>query len=336
MKTVFVVDDSDTNLMMAKTALDGVYRTFALPSAAKMLKLAEKITPDLILLDVHMPEMNGFEAMSVLKSDAKLRSIPVVFLSAQNDPESAIHGFALGALDFISKPFSPPVLVKRIETCIETDKLMQQSRQAVRNIHNATISVIANMVEWRGKAAGGHIERTQAYLEILLNELVRSELYADAVSNWDVPLLLPSAQLHDVGKISISEQILSKPGKLSDEEFALVRLHCAEGERICDEILGKTKDDGFLFHAKRFAGYHHERWDGTGYPRGLHGEDIPLEGRLMAIADVYDALVSDRPYKETLTDEEAVRIIMDGAGKQFDPLLAKVFYEVRDQYGAVK
>jgi len=336
LKTIFIVDDNDTNLMTAKTALDGIYRTFALPSAAKMFKLAEKITPDLILLDVDMPEMDGFEAMSVLKSDVKLKSIPVVFLTAKNDTKSEIQGFEMGALDFINKPFSPPVLIKRIETHIETDKLIKRSLQAVRNIHNATISVIANMVECRDQVTGGHIERTQLYLEILINELIRTGTYVDEISSWDVLLLLPSAQLHDVGKITISDLILNKPGKLTDEEFEMIKLHCAEGERIIDEIIGKTEDDGFLLHAKRFAGYHHERWDGAGYPRGLREKDIPLEGRLMAIADVYDALVSERPYKKAFTDEEAVRHIMDGAGKQFDPFLMEAFYETRDQFGLVK
>ena len=335
MKTIFIVDDNDTNLMTAKTALDGTYRTFALPSAERMFKLAEKITPDLILLDVDMPEMNGFEAMSILKSDVKLKSIPVVFLTAMNDAKTEILGFEMGALDFINKPFSPPVLIKRIETHIETDKLIKKSLQAVRDIHNATISVIANMVECRDKITGGHIERTQVYLEILINELIRTGTYADQISHWDLTLLLPSAQLHDVGKITISDLILNKPGKLTDEEFALIRIHCAEGERIINEIIDKTKDNGFLFHAKLFAGYHHERWDGTGYPRGVRGEEIPLEGRLMAIADVYDALVSERPYKKAFPDEEAVRIIMSGAGEQFDPCLAKTFYEVREQYGVV-
>ena len=334
MKTVFIVDDNDTNLLTAKTALDGVYRTFTLPSAAMMFKLTEKITPDLILLDLEMPEMNGFEAMSALKADARLRSIPVIFLTAKNDPKSEIHGFEMGALDFINKPFSPPVLIKRIETHLETDKLIKQSLAAVRDIHNATISVLANLVECRDQVTGGHIERTQTYLEILVNELGRAKAYAGEMSNWDLALLLPSAQLHDVGKITISDLILNKPGRLTDAEMGLIKLHCAEGERIIDEIIGKTEDDGFLLHAKRFAGYHHEKWDGTGYPRGLRGEDIPLEGRLMAIADVYDALVSERPYKKAFPAEEAARLIMDDAGRQFDPLLAEIFYKARDQFSA--
>ena len=334
MKTIFIVDDNDTNLMTAKIALDSTYKTFALPSAAKMFKLLGKITPDLILLDVDMPETDGFQAMSVLKADEKLKHIPVIFLTAKNDTDSEIHGFEMGALDFINKPFSAPVLIRRIETHIEMNQLVKESQQAVRDIHNATISVIADVVESRDKITGGHIERTQAYLEILVNELIRSGTYTDEISNWDISLLLPSAQLHDVGKINISDLILNKPGKLTDKEFELIKSHCAEGERIVDRIIGKTKDDGFLLHAKKFAGYHHEKWDGTGYPRGLRGKEIPLEGRIMAIADVYDALISERPYKKPFTHEQAVEIIKNGNGTHFDPKIAEAFLSIAEDFWA--
>jgi putative two-component system response regulator len=334
MKTIFIVDDNDTNLMAAKTALDGTYKTFAIPSAAKMFKLLEKITPDLILLDVDMPETDGFQAMSALKSDEKLKSIPVVFLTAKHDAESEIRGFEMGALDFINKPFSAPVLIKRIETHIETDRLIKESQQAVRDIHNATISVIADVVESRDKVTGGHIERTQAYLEILVNALISAGIYESEISNWDKNLLLPSAQLHDVGKINVSDLVLNKPGKLTDEEFELIKQHCANGERIIDDIIGKTKDDGFLRHAKNFAGYHHEKWNGTGYPRGLKEEEIPLEGRIMAIADVYDALVSERPYKKPFTHEQAVQIIKEGSGTHFDPKIIDTFLTVIEDFWA--
>ncbi|MCL2002542.1 MAG: response regulator [Oscillospiraceae bacterium] len=332
MKTIFIVDDNDTNLMTAKTALDGAYRAFALPSAAKMFKLAEKIMPDLILLDIDMPEMDGFEAMRALRADERLKDVPVIFLTAKNDAATEIQGFEMGALDFINKPFSPPVLVRRIETHIETDKLIKKNQKAVRDIHNATISVIADVVESRDKVTGGHIERTQVYLELLVNELIRTGVYAEEVSAWDIHLLLPSAQLHDVGKINISDLILNKPGKLTDEEFAVIKTHCIEGENIIDRIISKTKDDGFLLHAKRFAGYHHEKWNGGGYPRGLSGLDIPLEGRLMAVADVYDALVSERPYKKPFSHEQAVEIIKKESGAQFDPKVVETFLNIADDF----
>ena len=332
MKTIFIVDDNDTNLMAAKTALDCVYKTYALPSAEKMFKLAEKILPDIILLDIDMPEMDGFQAMKILKSNNQLKSIPVIFLTAKNDAATEIQGFEIGALDFINKPFSPPVLLKRIETHIGVDALIKKSQRAVRDIHNATINVIADMVECRDSVTGGHIERTQSYLKLLVNELISSKVYLEEISRWDRRLLIPSAQLHDVGKISISDLILNKPGKLTNEEFELIKNHCTEGERIIDRIINRTNDDGFLLHAKNFAGYHHEKWDGTGYSRKLTGEEIPLEGRIMAIVDVYDALVCERPYKKAFPHEEAVNIIIKDRGTHFDPKIVDSFLNISDEF----
>ena len=335
MKTVFIVDDCEINLLIVKDALDGIYETFIMQSAMEMFKAAEKKLPDLILLDVSMPQVDGFEAIRMLKSDAKLKSVPVVFLTAHNDAASEIRGFELGAVDFIYKPCSPPVLVKRIETHIEMDKVIKRSQAAVRETHNATIRVIADMVESRDKVTGGHIWRTQLYLEILVKELVRRGIYADEIKNWDFSLLFPSSQLHDVGKIAISDTVLNKPGKLTDEEFKLIQTHCSHGEDIIDQIITTTKDDGFLHHAKMFAGYHHEKWNGKGYPRGLSGEDIPLEGRVMAIADVYDALVCERPYKKPFTHEKAVEIIKNDSGAHFDPKIVDTFLGVADNFNSM-
>jgi putative two-component system response regulator len=332
MKTVFVVDDNDSNLFAAKTALEGTYRTLTIPSAARMFKLAEKIKPDLILLDIEMPECDGFSAMEQMKTNPALAHVPVMFLTARHDPEAEMRGFELGAVDFISKPFSTPILLRRIETHIETDKLIKDSQRQLRNIQDAMISVIAEIVEDRDKVTGGHIERTQEYLRILVEEMQNEKIYNDVVGKWDLRLLLPSAQLHDVGKIAISDLILNKPGRLNEDEYKVIQTHAAEGERIIDHIMTKTKDDGFLLHAKKFAGYHHEKWDGTGYPHGLSGEEIPLEGRIMAIADVYDALVSERPYKKAFTHEEAVEMILKDSGTHFDPVLIDVFKNVSDDF----
>ena len=332
MKTVFIIDDNPTNLAIAKNVLSNNYKTYGLPSAEKMFIALEKVRPDLILLDVEMPDMDGFKALSVLKKDNKLKSIPVVFLTAKHDSQSEIRGFEMGAVDFINKPFSPPVLVKRIEMHVETDKLIKESLRSVRKVHNATINIIANMVENRDKITGGHIDRTQKYLTILVNELIRAGIYADEISKWNLEELLPSAQLHDVGKIAISDLILNKKEKLTGGEFEIIKKHCEEGERIIDGIINKAKEDGFLIHAKRFAGFHHERWDGTGYPRRIAKEKIPLEARIMAIADVYDALVSERPYKKPFTHEHAIEIIKNDSGTHFDPKIVEVFLNVANDF----
>jgi len=298
MKTIFIVDDNETNRVTAKTALEGDYKTYALPSASRLFAFLEKIIPDLILLDIEMPEMDGFEALTLLKADKKLKTIPVIFLTSKSDEEFEIRGFEIGAIDFINKPFSTLVLRKRIETHIEIDKLVKRSLQSVKNVYNATIRNLAGIVESRDDVTGGHISRTHHYLLILATELITSGIYKEQVAEWDLDLLIPSAQLHDAGKVRVSDTILNKPAKLTPEEFNAIKRHCEDGASIIDRIIhdaGEDSDD-FLTYAKSFAQYHHEKWNGTGYPQGLAGEDIPLQGRLMAIVDVYDALVSERPY----------------------------------------
>jgi putative two-component system response regulator len=194
------------------------------------------------------------------------------------------------------------------------------------------ISVIAELVEHRDHVTGGHIERTTKYLDILVNEMKRSGIYSEEAAKWNMSLLIPSAQLHDVGKIVVPDHILNKPGKLTAEEFDIVKKHCSEGLSIINEIKLKSDDDGFLDYAAKFAGYHHEKWNGSGYPFGLSGEDIPLEGRVLAIADVYDALVSERPYKKPFSHEEAVKIINESSGTHFDPKCVEVFNNAESDF----
>ena len=335
MKTIFVVDDNDTNILAAKTALDGTYKVFALQSAARMFKLAEKITPDLILLDIEMPEMDGFEAMQMLKSDEKLQSIPVVFLTLKNDAETEVRGFEMGALDFITKHFIPAVLLSRIKVFLHMDEVIKKRTAKIEELKNGIITVMANVVESRDETTGGHIERTSTYLKIMLDAMMTQGVYASEIKNWNMNTVTFSARLHDVGKIRITDLILNKPGKLTPEEFEKMQTHCSEGERIISEMVAQTGEGPFLHHAKLFAGYHHEKWNGKGYPYGLRGEEIPLQGRIMAIADVYDALVSKRPYKKAFTHEQAVEIIKNDSGTHFDPQIVEVFVDVADDFAAV-
>jgi putative two-component system response regulator len=199
-------------------------------------------------------------------------------------------------------------------------------------MQNSVLRTVANMVENRDEETGGHIERTQDYLRILLDSIFSRGVYKDEAASWDRDFFLQSSQLHDVGKISIKDSILLKPGRLDSSEFEEMKMHTVYGVRIVEEIEKNTPESSFLFYAKTFAGTHHERWDGTGYPNNLKGEAIPLMGRLMAIADVYDALISERPYKKPFSHEETVRIIMDGKGSQFDPVLTDIFFAVADQF----
>ena len=325
MKTIFVVDDNNVNLISADQALSEHYIVYTLSSAPDMFDLLEDIKPDLILLDIIMPEINGFETLKILKSSSRNADIPVIFLTSRNDAISESRGFEMGAVDFITKPFSHPVLLNRIKSHLNVEEKIRDRTEKLSKLKNSIISVLANMVENRDRITGSHIERTTRYIRLLLYAMHERNVYVDEISQWDLELAISSARLHDIGKIVVTDLILNKPGKLTNEEFEIIKIHAAEGERIINSIIAETGDEAFLQFAKLFAGYHHEKWDGTGYPYGLCELNIPLQGRIMAIADVYDALVSDRPYKTVYSHAEAMEIIKKNSGNHFDPLLVTVF-----------
>jgi len=325
MKTIFVVDDNNVNLVSADEALSKYYRIYTLPSAVSMFELLEDIRPDLILLDILMPEMDGFETLKKLKSDKDLHDIPVIFLTSRTDASTEALGFEMGVVDFISKPFSRPVLLNRIKIHLGIEDIIHERTESLMKLKNGILSVLANMVENRDGITGKHIERTTYFLKLLLDAMFEKRVYYDEISQWDLDLAVSSSRLHDIGKITITDLILNKPGNLSLDEFDTIKTHVAEGEKIIDRIMEESGDETFLQYAKLFTGYHHEKWDGSGYPHGLKANEIPLQGRIMAIADVYDALVSKRSYKPALSHAEAVDIITKNCGKHFDPELIKVF-----------
>jgi len=346
---IILVDDNMANLTQGKNLLKTFYKVFPAPSAAKLFETLENIIPDLILLDIDMPEMNGYEAIKKLKADPRFTDIPVIFLTAKNDEDSELEGFNLGAVDYVSKPFSGPLLLKRIANQIlivksqealmdyaeNLEKKVREKTEEVIKLQNAVLTTITDLVEFRDNLTGGHISRTCLYLKALVEELVREEIYKEEISQWDMESFIASAQLHDVGKIAITDLILNKPGKLTNEEFEIMKSHVSAGVDAIEKIMANSNDSSFLRHTMAIVGTHHEKWDGSGYPVGLKGLDIPLEGRLMAIADVYDALISERPYKKAFTHEEACRIIEDSAGKHFDPVLVDVFRNVKDEFARI-
>ena len=344
MKTILAVDDQDFNLTVIVTMLEESYQMITASSAERMFTILKKITPDLILLDIEMPDMNGFDALKLLKSNEFYSNIPVMFLTGRTDEVNESHGFELGAVDFITKPFSKMVLTNRIQTHLNIDGLirertglLKQKEYEIRKIRNGIVSVLSDIVESRDEVTGGHIERTTSYVEILIEAMQAKRIYIEQMRNWSLTSTVASASLHDIGKIVISDLILNKPGKLTSEEFEQIKTHTIEGEKIINRIIERTgMTDSFLVHAKLFAGQHHEKWNGTGYPRGLKGEEISLQGRILAIADVYDALVSDRPYKKAFTHEKAVEIIMHDAGEQFDPKIAEVFFDNKDKFDEIR
>lgn len=345
-KKIFLVDDNITNLTVGKNALSELYDIFTIPSGEKMFKILEKVMPDMILLDIEMPEMNGYEILKRLKEREETKQIPVIFVTAKGDTGSELEGLELGAIDYISKPFSPPLLLKRIEVHLlvedqkkalghyneNLEEMVLEKTRTVLELQNVILKTMAELVEFRDDETGGHIDRTKNYLEILVNALTGKGLYKELVDTWDQELLVLSAQLHDVGKISIRDSILLKPGRLTEEEFSEMKKHTTYGVRMIERIIKGTSQNAFLSYAKTLAGYHHEKWDGSGYPHGVSGENIPLEGRLMAIADVYDALISERPYKKPFSHEEAIHIIAEGRGTHFDPGLVDLFLSVADQF----
>jgi len=355
-KTIVLVDDNPANLTIGSNTLEQDYNVTTLNSGARLLKMLEKKTPDLILLDVNMPEMNGYETIGRLKSSQRFQHIPVIFLSAKSDGKSELKGLSLGAVDYIIKPFSPPLLLKRIEMHLlvadQKSELMAQKRELIRfneslqdlvdektkavvELQNAILKTMAELVEFRDGITGGHIEKTQHYLRILIDALRKSGVYWDEISTWDIDLVLQSAQLHDVGKIAIEDSILRKPGKLTPEEFSKIKTHTTFGEKVIERIKRSASYQAFLEQARILAVAHHEKWDGSGYPHGLKGDEIPLQGRLMAIADVYEALVSERPYKKAFPHEQAVDIIKNSSGTHFDPVLVNTFLDVSDEFSKI-
>ena len=339
MKTIFVVDDSDTCLSKVEEVLESQYRVMTLPSAAKMFAMLEKITPDLILLDIAMPEMDGYTALRILKDNPKTANIPVIFLTGQADVMVEAHSFDLGVIDFIVKPFSALVLLNRVKMHMDMDGVvrertehLEQKTKQMESLYDNIISILADVVESRDHLTGGHIERTTIQTKTLIDAMLERNVYADEIKSWNSDLVASSARLHDIGKIAVPDSILNKPDKLNDEEYEIMKKHVTAGEHIIDKIISKTKEESFWNKAKIFASYHHERWDGTGYPRGLKGLDIPLQGRILAVVDVYDALISERVYKKAFDHYKAVEIIKSESGKQFDPKIVEVFCDVHERF----
>jgi putative two-component system response regulator len=347
-KLIVLVDDDVSNLRIGRNALSETYEVYTAPSSEKLFDLLKRYTPHLILLDVDMPVMDGYQTIRLLKDNIETKDIPVIFLTGKSAPDNELEGLELGAIDYIAKPFVTKLLNKRVELhlrLIDQDeklkkfnenlqKMVDAKTKNVIDLQLSILKTVADLVERRDGDTGGHIMRTQRNLRILLESVMGMGLYRDQIDpNWDLELVVLSSQLHDVGKIAIDDHILRKPGKLDQDEFEEIKKHTVYGSEIIDRMIGSIPvDNEFLNYAKIFAETHQEKWDGSGYPHGLEGENIPLLGRLMAIADVYDALVSERPYKQALSHEEAVRIIIEGSGSHFDPLLVGVFEQISDKF----
>lgn len=324
--TILVADDSPQNIELLSHILSSEYRIKVATSGEKALKIVySDEPPDLILLDIMMPDISGHEVCQRIKSNPDRRRIPIIFVTAMSTVEDESLGLSLGAVDYITKPISPALVQARVRTHLA---LYDQSRELERMVAQRTGELVASRqqlirrlgraAEYKDNATGNHVVRMAHVTRLVAQE---AGLGPEAVQ-----LLFQTAPMHDVGKIGIPDSILLKPGPLTPDEMKVVRQH----PQIGAEIIGKH-DNELLSMARTIALTHHERWDGTGYPQGLQGEQIPLPGRIVAIADVFDALVSRRPYKEPFSAEQAIAIMVEERGKAFDPALIDAFLAQRHE-----
>src|SRR4051794_37647160 len=329
--TILVVDDTPSNIAVLSEILRDDYRVLAAISGEQALKIARADPPpDLILLDVMMPGMSGHEVCERLKSESSTRKIPVIFVTAMSQVEDEANGFALGAVDYIPRPVSPPIVPARVRTHLalydqsrELERLVRERTAELRHTRLEIIKRLGRAGEFRDNETGMHVVRVAHYCR-LLGEAVR-------MNEEDLDLLFNAAPMHDIGKIGIRDNVLLKPGKLDDDEIKIMRQHVPFG----GEIIG-AHSDGLLSMAHLIALTHHEKWDGTGYHRGLKGPEIPLVGRITSIADVFDALTSNRPYKKAWAVEDAVTLIKREAGTSFDPELVQKFVAILPQILALR
>ena len=345
---ILAVDDSSDNLWVLSGLLKDKYRVKLASSGEKALRIARSDEPpDLILLDVMMPGLSGHDVCRQLKEAPATRNIPIIFLTAMTGTEDEREGLALGAADFITKPINPPIVLARVATQLQAkagaDFLRDQNQfletevekrtRELAAIQDVTILAMASLAETRDNETGNHIRRTQHYVRVLATALKAHPRFSQDLSDRVIDMLFKSAPLHDIGKVGIPDRILLKPGRFEPHEFEIMKTHTTLGRdaiQHAEDQLGMPVE--FLQYAKEIAYGHQEKWDGSGYPLGLAGDAIPLSARIMAVADVYDALISRRVYKEGMPHEKAVDIMREGRGTHFDPDILDTFLGLLDEF----
>lgn len=347
--TILVVDDTPDNLTLMSNLLKDKYKIKIANNGKKALNIAQNDPLiDLILLDIMMPEVDGYEVCRQLKTHKNTRHIPIIFLTAKTDIEDETFGLSLGAVDYITKPVSPPIVLARVRTHLNAknfqdflrdqnhflEEMVHERTSEVIAIQDVTIHALASLAETRDNDTGNHIRRTQNYVKILAEKLRFHPRFSHFLDDdKTIQQLFKSAPLHDIGKVGIPDSILLKPGRLTSEEFELMKTHTTMGLRAiqqAEDLLGIELP--FLIYAKEIAYSHQEKWDGSGYPEGFKGEQIPISARLMALADVYDALICQRVYKPPIPHDQARKIIMDNSNKHFDPDVVGAFIESESEF----
>lgn len=336
---IVAVDDQPAILHTVALELRELYQVRPFTSGQTALKYLTNQPVDLILLDYDMPVMNGCEVLEILRADERLNSVPVIFLTGSIHGDTEVEVLEKGASDYIQKPIKARVLQTRVrlqlelaryrnhmETLVEErTKQLQLVNIKLKNREDITLNLLAEATDLRDHDTGGHIKRTTEIVRVLVNELLSKPEDGYILASDEADDIIKSAKLHDLGKIAVPDIILLKPGRLSEEEFDVIKSHPTHGAELLSKYIMKINEDSFLVAAKNIALYHHEKWNGSGYPLGLKGDSIPLSARITALADVYDALTSARPYKEPYPHEKAVEIISSESGAHFDPYLVEVF-----------
>ncbi|MDR0974825.1 MAG: response regulator [Ruminococcus sp.] len=348
---VLIVDDDPVQLNTVVTILQKSYKCIPTTSGATALKYLEAHTADICLLDYNMPDLTGIQVLKRMQEQEHTASIPVIFLTGVDDIEGEVTALRMGAVDYIVKPIRPAVLLTRVKNQLElaehrrdleyliaerTEDLWR-ANERLKKREDSTLNLLARITDMRDEDTGGHILRTTGYTRIIVTHLRedRNPPAGYELSEEEAQSIIKCAQLHDLGKIAIPDSILLKPAKLTPEEFEVIKKHPVYGERFFAAFQKSDSEDPFLETAREITYSHHEKWNGTGYPLGLSGMDIPLSGRIVAIADVYDALVSERPYKKPFPHEKAAEIIISDSGKHFDPHLVEIFTAHQDEFIAV-
>ncbi len=343
-KKILIVDDAPENIQVLMELLKNDYKIIAAMNGPKAIELANKAPqPDLILLDIQMPDMDGYEVCEQLKATEQTENIPVIFITALSDEKDEYKGLSLGAEDYITKPFSPALVNARVRNQLiakqnkdDLERMVLERTKELQLTQAVMIESLGTLAEYRDPETGGHIRRTQTFVKALAEHLQKQGKFSDVLTDDYIQLLYISSPLHDVGKVGVPDHILQKPGKLTEEEYEEMKRHTIYGYETLRKAELRLGDNAFIHVAKEIAYTHQERWNGTGYPRGLKGEEIPLSGRLMALADVYDALISKRVYKPPFTHERAVEIITKGDGRtspdDFDPTILQAFIEIQDEF----
>lgn len=338
--TILIVDDIETNREILEAILQDTYHTVSVASGISAISemFSGVVLPSIVLLDIMMPEMDGYAVLEMMKKSPLTEHIPVIFITAADATSNETRGLGLGAVDYISKPFNPEIVKARIAThlrlyhySVSLERMVREKVDELIRSKEKMLETMANIIEYRNLESGSHVKRTSDLTRIMAECLCANPKLNHHVSRSEVDIMANAAPLHDVGKVAIADDILLKPGKLTTEEFEIIKTHTTIGGEIIKSMMDENEDK-YLKFCQEIATCHHERWDGKGYPNGVSGEDIPLVARIVAVVDVYDALVSERVYKSAMTHEQAIEILNEGSGTQFDPVMIEALNQIENKF----